>query len=243
MRITAHPVRRRKLYEDIVAHFEAMIASGEYPPGSRLPSEREMMESFGVGRTAVREALFALKKMGLVAIANGERARITVPTAKGMLGELSGAARHMLAQPGGVAHFQQARAFLEISLARYAAEHASSDDIEHLHQALAANQKALRDKEEFVRTDVAFHFVLAEIPRNPIFTAMHQMLLSWLTEQRTTSTRARGSSQAAFRAHRSIYDAIASREVDAAGEAMKLHLDQVAKYYWQIAQAPERGAA
>jgi len=228
-------IRRRKLYEDIVAHLEAMISEGKYAPGDRLPSERDMMESFGVGRTAVREALFALQKKGLVAIANGERARITFPTARGMMDDLSGVARHMLSQPDGIAHFQQARSFLEVSLARYAAEYATSDEIERLRQALLANQKALDDKEEFIRTDVAFHYVLAEIPRNPIFTAIHQALVNWLTEQRATSTLARGSSRAAYRAHRMIYEAIASRQVDEAGQAMKQHLEEVAKYYWRVA--------
>lgn len=228
-------IRRRKLYEDIVAHLEVMISEGKYAPGDRLPSERDMMESFGVGRTAVREALFALQKKGLVAIANGERARITFPTARGMIDELSGAARHLLSQPAGVGYFQQARAFLEISLARYAAEYATPDEIERLGQALLVNRKALDDKEEFIRTDVAFHYVLAEIPHNPIFTAMHQALVSWLTEQRATSTLARGSSRAAFRAHRAIYEAIAARQIDEAGRAMKRHLEEVAKYYWRVA--------
>ncbi len=228
-------IRRRKLYEDIVAHLEAMISEGKYAPGDRLPSERDMMENFGVGRTAVREALFALQKKGLVAIANGERARITFPTAHGMIDDLSGVARHMLSQPGGIAHFQQARSFLEVSLARYAAEYATSDEIERLRQALLTNQRALDDKEEFIRTDVAFHYVLAEIPHNPIFTAMHEALVNWLTEQRATSTLARGSSRAAYRAHRMIYEAIASRQVDGAGQAMKQHLEEVAKYYWRVA--------
>lgn len=205
-----------------------------------MPSERDMMESFGVGRTAIREALFALQKKGLVVIANGERARITFPTARGIIDELSGAARHMLTQPGGIAHFQQARAFLEISLARHAAEYATSDEIERLREALFANQKALDDKEEFIRTDMAFHYVLAQIPHNPIFTAMHQALGNWLTEQRATSTLARGSSRAAFRAHRAIYGAIASRQVDAAGQAMRQHLEEVARYYWRATSPTDR---
>ena len=57
---TAAPIRRRKLYEDVVARLEQLIHSEELKPGEALPSERDLMLQFGVGRPAIREALFAL---------------------------------------------------------------------------------------------------------------------------------------------------------------------------------------
>src|SRR5215470_1584928 len=136
-------IRRRKLYEEVADRLEAMIHEGTYAPGDRLPSERELMKQYGVGRPAVREALFALQKMGLVAINSGERARVTQPTPKVVFESLAGAARHLLGAPDGVRHFQEARAFFEIGLARYAAEHATAADIEALRDALDANRQAL----------------------------------------------------------------------------------------------------
>ena len=73
-------VRRRKLYEEVADQLERMIHDGEYAPRDQLPSERELMRQFGVGRPAIREALFHLRKMGLVEIRSGERARVTQPT-------------------------------------------------------------------------------------------------------------------------------------------------------------------
>jgi Transcriptional regulators len=101
------PIRRRKLYEEVVVRLEAMIHEGELNPGDLLPSERELMLHFGVGRPAIREALFALHRMGLVIVANGERPRVSSPTPKTMLGELAGAARLMLSKPEGMRSFQQ----------------------------------------------------------------------------------------------------------------------------------------
>jgi DNA-binding FadR family transcriptional regulator len=227
------PIRRRKLYEDIVERLEAAINEGHYAPGDQLPAERELMEAYGVGRTAVREALFALQRMGLIAISSGERARVSQPSAGTMIGELSGVARYLLAKPGGAHHFQQARTMFEIGVARLAAEIATPEDIARLEAALAANRAALEQGRAFERTDVAFHFVLAEITRNPIFTALHDGLSEWLTEQRTTSLKARGAAQAAYAAHKRIYEAVAAHDPQAAAEAMRAHLSEVGDYYWK----------
>jgi GntR family transcriptional regulator, sialic acid-inducible nan operon repressor len=68
-------IQRRKLYQDVLDRLMARIRSGEIAPGEQLPSERELMEAYGVGRPAIREALQTLERSGIVEIAHGERAR------------------------------------------------------------------------------------------------------------------------------------------------------------------------
>jgi DNA-binding FadR family transcriptional regulator len=228
------PIRRRKLYEHVVERLEAAIHEGLYAPGDQLPAERELMEAYGVGRTAVREALFALQRMGLIAISSGERARVSQPSAGTMIGELSGMARHLLAQPGGAQHFQQARLLFEVGVARLAAQSATPDDVTRLRAALEANHRAIGQERSFERSDVAFHYALAEISRNPIFTALHSGLTEWLTEQRSTSLRARGAAEAAYAAHERIFHAVAAGDADAAGQAMHDHLLEVGDFYWKV---------
>src|SRR3954468_3828565 len=113
-----NPVKRRRLYEDIVEQLMDLIISGQVPAGTQLPSERELVEQFGVGRSAVREALFALQKMGMVTLNSGERASVVAPTSGALVNELAGAVRYYLSQSTGVRDFQGARAFLEVGLAR-----------------------------------------------------------------------------------------------------------------------------
>lgn len=84
------PLGRRKRAHDVADHIEKLIASGEYKVGSRLPSEKELMELVGVGRPAVREALFILQQQGLVDITSGTRARVTAPTPKVLTDQLAG---------------------------------------------------------------------------------------------------------------------------------------------------------
>jgi GntR family transcriptional regulator, sialic acid-inducible nan operon repressor len=228
-------IKRRKLYEDVVDHLERMIREDEFAESGRLPSERELMRHFGVGRPAVREALFHLRKMGLIEIRSGERARITKPTPQFVIDSLAGTARHMIGAPGGVQDFQNARLFFEVGLARHAALNATDDELAGFEEALEANRQSIGDLGRFVQTDVAFHYVLAVIPRNPIFTAIHTALAEWLREQRKT-TLAPGQDVRAYQAHRKIFEAVAARDPDRAEEAMRAHLEYVARRYNDVVE-------
>ncbi|WP_116323829.1 transcriptional regulator NanR [Cupriavidus sp. P-10] len=235
--IPNQPIRRKKLYEEVASRLESMMLSGALNPGDTLPPERELMDTFQVGRSSVREALFSLQKMGLVVIRNGERAYVTRPSADTLVGELSGSVRHLLSTPEGVRDFQQARTMHEISLVRYAAKNATATDIAGLEKALQANKDALGNDAEFTRTDVEFHLALAKIPNNPIFLALHTAMARWLEEQRATSLRSAGAEHAAFEAHSRIYEAIAAHDADAAEAAMQDHLREVESHYWAAKRA------
>jgi DNA-binding FadR family transcriptional regulator len=221
----------------VVVQLEALIQQGDLKPGDPLPSERELMLSFGVGRPAIREALFALHRMGLVIVANGERPRVSSPTPERLVGELGGAARLLLAKPDGVRHFQHARTLFESALAEDAARVASAADVAALEQALAANAAALGDNLRFMKTDVAFHLAIATIPRNPIYLALHGAIVGWLEGQRSVALRRAGVDTLALHAHQRIFDAIRAHDPTAAGQAMRAHLDAIVECYWRITLA------
>ena len=138
--------RKRKRHEEVAEHIELLVLSDRIGFGGRLPSERELMERFGVGRSTVREALFKLNRMGLVELTAGAPARITQPTAELILNELAGAARHFLARPEGVRHFQHARQLFEEALACEAASRANEEEIGILSEALEANRRSIGDQ-------------------------------------------------------------------------------------------------
>jgi DNA-binding FadR family transcriptional regulator len=234
-------VRRRRLYEDVASALEATIREGALMPGDPLPSERELTVQFGVGRTAVREALFHLQKMGLIELKSGERAKVRHPSPEVVFQGLAGAARHMLAQPDGVRQFQDARTFFEVGLARHAAKHATAADLRDLGAALDENRQSIGDLAKFERTDVAFHYVLALIPRNPIFTAFHSAIAEWLIEQRHVTLTYPGNNKIAFRAHKAIYEAIAARDADRAERMVRSHLSHVSTAYWRAVNEAAAG--
>ena len=129
---------------------------------------------------------------------------------------------------------QQARSLHESSLARYAARHATADDIARLAAVLEKNRLAIGDPQAFTRTDVEFLLVLAEIARNPALVSLQVDLGEWLAEQRTTSLEAEGADEAAWQAHEAIYRAVAAHDPDAAERAMETHLGEVGAYYWHV---------
>jgi GntR family transcriptional regulator, sialic acid-inducible nan operon repressor len=180
--LRSRPLARKKLSEMVEEELEQMIRRREFGEGEQLPSERELMAFFNVGRPSVREALAALKRKGLVQINNGERARVSRPSADTIIGELSGMAKDFLSHPGGIAHFEQLRLFFESSLVRYAAEHATDEQIDLLAKALEINSQSLDNNAAFIRSDVDFHRVLAEIPgrgergENNSPALLHQLL-------------------------------------------------------------------
>ncbi|MBH0238491.1 transcriptional regulator NanR [Methylobrevis albus] len=229
------PIRRRRVYEDVSERLEEMIRTRTLREGDALPSERELMEQFQVGRPAVREALLSLQKAGLITVGNGERARVSKPDAQHFIQELSATARVFLANPDGVRHFQSARMHLEVSLARHAAREATEADIARIGGALARNAKDVGNVEAFEKSDLAFHFEIVLVARNPLFNGVHQAVVQWLAEQREVSLKASRAKSNALAFHERIYEAIAARDPDAAETAMREHLESVANFYWQHA--------
>jgi DNA-binding FadR family transcriptional regulator len=228
-----------RIYQDIARTLAEQINSGQLPEGSRLPSERELAETFGASRTSVREALLSLQASGLISVRQKARARVTQLNNPAFLNQLSGAAQTLLSRPHGVADFQEARVLFECGLVRYAARHASPKEIDRLALALAQNKKAIGNAALFSKTDLAFHDVLAEIPRNPIFAALNTALSEWLMAQRTVGIRApvRGVARRAYEGHEKIYEAIAAHNAEAADQAMADHLKMVSEAYWKAVAA------
>jgi len=232
----------KRVYQHVARNLAARIEAGEFVNGSRLPSERELAESFAVSRTAVREALLSLQSLGLITIQEKARARVTALDNPAFFQQLSGVAKTLLSRPNGVADFQEVRALFECGLARHAARHASPKEIDRLALCLSRNKKSIPDPSLFAKTDLAFHDVLAEIPGNPIFTALNSSLSSWLMDQRTVGIRVpmREGIKRAYLGHEAVFEAIASHDPERADRAMADHLKFVSEMYWKARAAESK---
>ena len=229
-------VKRRKVHEDVAEQIESQILSGRLEQGDRLPSERNLMEVFSVGRPAVREALLLLQRSGFVEVSNTRRPVVARPTTSKVVEQLTGPARFLLSTKNGERAFQDARRQFESAIARNAAEVATPKDIENLEAALTANRDAMGDTAAFQRTDVEFHFVIAKIGNNPVFTALHSAIAEWLTNQRTVSLRVSGVEASAYNNHQRIFEAIAARDPEQAWQAMDQHLKEIMQRFEEGSQ-------
>ena len=228
-------VKRSKVYEQLVDFLLDDIQSGRFSVGDELPTERDMMEQFKVGRPAVREALLRLERMGLIDVSPGKRACVRRPTISRLIEEMGGAAKMLLLDERANKHFQDVRILLETSIARLAAKSVTDEELNVLRHTLENNLASCDDADRFADTDMAFHFELVKITHNPILEQMFSTMYDWLIEQRTTSLKVKGQTQTAYRSHQAIFKAIAARDADAAETAMREHLEQVQAVWRQAA--------
>jgi len=239
--IRLRTVERRRLSDQITTELEKLVASGQIKAGETLPSERDLMVLFGVGRTSIREALFALQRKGIVSAQAGLRPVVTAPRAEAIVAELSGAVRMFLASDLGAREFQVARRFFEPAVARFAASHATPADVKNMGEALAACDECVSSPEQFVDADVAFHFAIVQSTHNQLLITLHRAVLDWLREQRVSSIEPSGSIKAAQRAHRRVLEAIRKGNPDRAEQAMIDHLNEVERYYWKVRSTSAAG--
>jgi DNA-binding FadR family transcriptional regulator len=230
--MTIEHIQRRKISHEVLDRLLLRIRAGEWGPGDQLPSERDIMEAYGVGRPAVREAMQAMERSGIVEIVHGERARVVVPTADLLIEQIAGGAQHLLRmQPDMLGHMKDARLFLETGLARIAAERATPGDITRLRQRLDDQRAALTESELFLQRDMMFHREIAIIAGNPIFPAIVEALFSWASAYYQTIVRAPGAEQITLAEHTRILEAIAINDAAEAAQAMHEHLTRANVLY------------
>lgn len=231
-----HPtpkITRRKLSDEVFDRLYEMIESGQYRPGDTLPSERELMDTYGVGRPAIREAMQSLERIGLVEINHGQRPRVLQPTAMGLISQIDLTARHMLASSAqALEQLKEARTFFELGMVEKAASQATAEDVAQLRALLAEQRSYLNeDAEAFIRTDMAFHTAIAAMTRNPIFAATSQAMLGWLARFHASILHWEGNEEITLMEHERIIDCIEARAPERAVSEMKSHLERARALY------------
>jgi GntR family transcriptional regulator, sialic acid-inducible nan operon repressor len=111
-------------------------------------------------------------------------------------------------------------------LAEEGARVATPADVLALERVLQANKQAIGDLVRFQQTDVAFRLAIASIPRNPIYLALHEVIVEWVNEQRSVALRRLGIDELADASHRKLFEAIKEKDPDAARQAMRSHLEE-----------------
>ena len=214
----------------LIHRLEMLILNGELASGARLPPERDLMHKFGVSRTVVREAIAGLAGKGLLETRPRFRPVVRKPDYDMALDSLDGVVHRLLQEPEGIRNLYDSRIFFESALVRYAAAHARREDIEELRDALGQNQAAIDDSDVFYATDVEFHGVLYRAPRNPVYPALHRAYVDWLSSHWKEMRRGPEINQLNFAGHKAIFDAIVSRDADAAEHALQRHLHVAWEY-------------
>lgn len=163
---------RKGKQQIICATIEEAILTRIHHPGDKLPSEKELMKHYGVGRGTVREALKAMEQQGLVELRPGANGGAFVKELDPEYASriMSVLIRHQQVPEECICEFREA---IEVKMAAFAAERATQDDIGRLKEMLKSGrayaEAGEENFEEFYRWELNMHLKLAEISRNPLF--------------------------------------------------------------------------
>lgn len=223
-------IHRRKLSQEVVDRLLARFRAGEFSPGSSLPSERNLMKQYGVGRPAVREALLSLSRMGLVSIHHGKRPVALAPALTSIVAQLADLAHFLVAaSPKMLDQLKEARRHFEEIVVRLASRRSSAPGVEKLRRAAEVYAEA--EPGERFRADGEFHRQIAAMTGNVLFEEMSQVIFALLKRYYLGESRAVGRSRAVREDHLRILERIAARDADGATEAMARHLERASKRF------------
>lgn len=239
-----------RLYRQIADQLRALINTGEYPPGSRLPAERELAKLLGVSRASVREAMIALEVVGLVEVRVGNGVLVCEPPGQKLSDEpvMTQATRDQWndidPELGIEVDFSaeippfallQARRLIEPEAAALAATHASDQELHGIRLAFERNTLDNREGSHTHPGDRLFHIRIAQASGNPAYALMIQHLLGHRYGSMFQRLQAHYTSEdMPFRSeheHRVLLEALECRDPVAAREAMAAHLDEVIRIF------------
>jgi len=163
--VNVERIARKKISESIEEQIEAMIASGQFKPGEKLPSVRELCTLFGVGRSSVRDAITALKGKGIVDVKQGEGTFICQFDSSKMFQYTM-----LLPSEEDVRELFQVRKMLEPGIAEMAAKNRSPEDLKKLKLALS------KTFENDWEADYHFHQVIVHAAGNKMLTQFIQFI-------------------------------------------------------------------
>jgi len=214
------------VYEQVAEQLLGQIGARRLKPGDVLPPERELTESFGVGRSSIREALRMLESQGVISAANG--GSFVVADAAN---PLNSSLRLMftLDDRTGLHDLFELRRILEVEAAALAAERHGVQHLDEMDAATSEMESSLADSggDRFIDADLRFHLAVAEATGNRLVLHSMQAVRDVVRRALITVYSIPQSPESAVVEHRAVRAAIASGDAARARQEMTNHLVRV----------------
>ncbi|MET0297766.1 MAG: FCD domain-containing protein, partial [Microbacterium sp.] len=198
-----------------------LFTSGSIAPGTRLPPERQLATTLGVGRSAVREALAALEILGIVDVRAGSGTYL-----RGTASELLPQTLRwgLLIGERNTAELLELRSGLEIYVVRLAASRADSRELDAVGRSLDRMEGSLDDLTAFAKADLEFHHALGRAAGNHLLVDLLHVVRSLLQVYADRAVHGADEARVALDEHTAVYRALRSGDDDAAASAMAVHM-------------------
>lgn len=234
------PVEKQRVAEEIAEQLRSLILNGQYPPGSKLPPERELSKRLRVNRASLREALKKLEHLGLVRIRQGDGTRVQNFMETGGI-EL---VQHLLPLGGGrpelIRDLLEFRRIFGRELARLAASRSASDK-DGLAKLRAVADKADRTTgaAELFDLDFDFYVAIASLSRNQVMLLLINTVRDGVRGFLPLLANLVGPQDTVRRHHRDLIAAIERGDVTAAGRVADEYLKMGAELAGRLGGRPE----
>jgi len=216
-------IRASKVYEQIARKLESYIAD-ELKPGDKLPSERQLAETFKVSRNSIHDAIRSLELLGLVRPRQGAGTMVCQKTADTLLAPLASV---LVQKRRQLSELIDVRKMIEPPLAALAATRVSSDQLAHLEDIVRRQQENLGRGESTVDEDSEFHYAIAQAADNSVMLKVVDIIMDLLRETRERSLLVSGRLEKSVAGHQLILASLKSRSPRAAERAMRRHINDV----------------
>ena len=213
--------RAKPVPELILDEIHRLTMAGILKPGDRLPSESELADSFGVGRSSLREAMRALQLLGIVEVIQGKGTFLRQTT---MLPLATDWAR--LSRMGLISQVMEARQIIEIAIAQLAAERATEEDIAAMQAAIRRAEEAHGDPMISGEASVEFHLALAEATHNEVLALMYKTVRDLYLETARQTQMTPGSVENRLQDHRQILECVEQQNPELASKLMAEHIEK-----------------
>ena len=232
-------VRRTSLSDAVTESVIAQIREGKYRAGDRLPTERELAEQLGVGRTSVREGLRFLEKLGILEIRQGT-GTVVRSLSLGEVFQHLIPVQTIIELPGrDVRDIMHVRRVLEAESAQLAARHATEDQLGRLGELLDGMAGSLDDPRRYLEMDLEFHVVVGEAASNPVLAQLIGLIRDIYTRYFEIVVEDPEMNRTSLAFHRPLYAALRDNDAEAARRHILDHLAQAERDVLKLLEPAE----
>lgn len=232
-------IKRISLSDAVTDRIISQIQDGRYRAGDRLPTERELAEQLGVGRTSVREGLRFLEKLGVLEIRQG-MGTVVRSLSLGEVFEHLVPVQTIIELPDrDVRDIMHVRRVLEAESAQLAAQHATDRQLGRLEELLHGMAASLEKPRDYLEMDLEFHVVVAEAASNPVLAQLVNLIRDIYTRYFEIVLRDPEMNKTSLGFHRRLYAALRDHDADAARQHILAHLSQAERDVLKLLNAED----
>jgi GntR family transcriptional regulator, transcriptional repressor for pyruvate dehydrogenase complex len=221
-------IKRRRLHEPVADQIRQAIFGGLIVPGHKLPPERELAEHFQTSRVALREALRALEKEGLITIKRGAGGGAFVAEADNALNALSESLNTVVKLGSAKsANLTEMRSILEPEVSRLATLRATPEDVSAIEAVVIAQEKELEEGEISRKLDMEFHRCVAAAAHNNVLSIVVNAVNQSIRDSILRSKRTKEMRKRVVKYHRDILEALRGGNAELAKRIMGSHVVDV----------------